>query len=309
MVNHYETLGITREATDKEIKQAFRAMSMKYHPDKVRANDAEEQEKINLKMQEINEAYEILGDETKRQEYHMELDGVHRGFPFANFSSQSGPFGQGVHFVHQGGPFGRPFGHPDIGNIFEMLFSQGGAGPQVFFQHACPPPIISKTVEISLTQAYAGCTVPCEIERWIQEGESRRTEKETITLNIPAGIESGISIVIKGKGNAVGESHCGDVKITIQVANNNIFTRQGNDLHVKKQITLKEALCGFQFQFAHLNGKTMVLNNTSTIIFNGARKVINGLGMTSSGNLVVEFEVVFPTELTQAQRDALAGIL
>lgn len=318
MANHYETLGITREATDKEIKQAFRAMSMKYHPDRVRANDAEEQEKINQKMQEINEAYEILSDETKRQAYHMELDGIggpfanfssHGGFPFANFSSQGGPFGQGgVHFVHRTGQ-GGPFGQPDIGNIFEMLFSQGGAGPHVFFQHAGPPPIISKTIEITLAQAYAGCTIPYEIERWVQDGENKITEMETITLNIPAGVDSGVSMVIKGKGNAFSDTQKGDIKITVQVVNNTPFHRQGNDLHLKKQITLKEALCGFQIQFVHLNGKTLVMNNSSTIIFSGARKVINGLGMTSTGNLVVEFDVVFPTELTQEQRDVIAKTL
>ena len=132
---------------------------------------------------------------------------------------------------------------------------------------------------------------------------------ETITLNIPAGVDSGVSMVIKGKGNAFSDSQKGDIKITVQVVNNTPFHRQGNDLHLKKQITLKEALCGFQIQFVHLNGKTLVMNNTSTIIFSGARKVINGLGMTSTGNLVVEFDVVFPTELTQEQRDVIAKTL
>jgi DnaJ-class molecular chaperone len=116
-------------------------------------------------------------------------------------------------------------------------------------------------------------------------------------------------MVVNGKGNAFSDSQKGDIKITIQVVNNTPFHRQGNDLHFKKQITLKEALCGFQIQFVHLNGKTLVLNNSSTIIFSGARKVINGLGMTSTGNLVVEFDVVFPTELTQEQRDVIAKTL
>jgi DnaJ-class molecular chaperone len=309
---HYETLGLSREATEKEIKQAYRGLSMKYHPDKIRSSDVAEQEQANSKMQEINEAYETLSDDGKRQMYNMELDG---GSPFPGGGS---PFpGGGVHFSHGPGFMNMgPGVHfmsggmpPDIGNIFEMLFNQNGMGPGVFFQQRGPPPPISKNIDITLAQAYTGCMVPCEIERWVQQGELRITETETITLNIPAGADTGISIVIKGKGNAYSEAARGDVKIIINVTNDTQFQRKGNDLHFKKQITLKEALCGFQCQFVHLNGKTMVLNNASTVIFNGARKNIHGLGMTATGNLVVEFDVVFPTELTALQREALDNIL
>ena len=86
---HYEILGLTREATEKEIKQAYRGLSMKYHPDKIRSSDAAEQEQANSKMQEINEAYETLSDDGKRQLYNMELDGGSSPFP-----------GGGVHFTH-----------------------------------------------------------------------------------------------------------------------------------------------------------------------------------------------------------------
>lgn len=303
---HYETLGLSREATEKEIKQAYRGLSMKYHPDKIRSSDAADQEQVNSKMQEINEAYETLSDDGKRQMYNMELDGGGSPFPGGGVHFSHGPgfmnMGPGVHFMSGGMPH-------DIGNIFEMLFNQNGMGPGVFFQQRGPPPPISKNIDITLVQAYTGCMVPCEIERWVQQGELRITETETITLNIPAGADTGISIVIKGKGNAYSEAARGDVKIIINVTNDTQFQRKGNDLHFKKQITLKEALCGFQCQFVHLNGKTMVLNNASTVIFNGARKNIHGLGMTTTGNLVVEFDVVFPTELTALQREALDNIL
>ena len=303
---HYEILGLSREATEKEIKQAYRGLSMKYHPDKIRSSDAAEQEQANSKMQEINEAYETLSDDGKRQLYNMELDGGSSPFPGGGVHFTHGPgfmnMGPGVHFMSGGMP-------PDIGNIFEILFNQNGMGPGVFFQQRGPPPTIAKNIDITLAQAYTGCMVPCEIERWVQQGELRITETETITLNIPAGADSGISMVIKGKGNAYSEAVRGDVKITINVTNDTPFQRKGNDLYYKKQITLKEALCGFQFQFVHLNGKTMALNNASTVIFSGARKNIHGLGMTAAGNLVVEFDVVFPTELSALQREALDNIL
>ena len=75
MPNHYETLGVTKDATDKEIKQAYRALSMKYHPDKTSELDA------NEKMQQINEAYSVLGDQEQRQHYNMELEHPNQGFP------------------------------------------------------------------------------------------------------------------------------------------------------------------------------------------------------------------------------------
>jgi DnaJ-class molecular chaperone len=314
---HYEILGISREASEKEVKQAFRSLSMKYHPDKVVTSDPAEREQANTMMQQINEAYEVLGEETTRRQYNMELDGVgfngglphggfHQGFPpgfppgFPGFPPGGGG---GIHFMNGGGG--------DIGNIFEMLFSNnGGGGPNIFFHGAhAPPPTIQKAVEITLVQAYTGCTVSVDIERWVQQGDLKITETETISLNIPAGIDHNMGLCIRGKGNAYSDAVRGDVKIIIQVVNTTMFQRKGNDLHYKKQLTLKEALCGFNFQFTHLNGKAMVMNNTTTIIFNGAKKNINGLGMTAAGSLIVEFDVVFPTELSSLQREALMNIL
>jgi DnaJ-class molecular chaperone len=321
--NHYETLGVSRDASDKDIRQAFRSLSMKYHPDKVTTADPAEQEQAKVRMQEINEAYEILGDDASKQEYNNELDGIHAnpfsggpgGGGFPGFPGGGFP-GGGVHFMHMNG-------NPDIGNIFEMLFSQqmGGGPPGMFFHpgmgqpqgtgfpHIGPPPTIVKTIEITLPQAYTGHAVNVDVERWVQKDNQKITETEKIGLNIPAGIEEGMNLLIKGKGNAYSNGVCGDIKFVIQITNNTPFRRVGNDLYLKKQITLKEALCGFQCQFVHLNGKTMGMNNTTTIIFNGAKKNINGLGMTAAGSLIVEFDVVFPTELSSLQREALTNIL
>jgi curved DNA-binding protein len=312
--NHYETLGVSRDASDKEIRQAFRALSMKYHPDKVMNADAAEQEQAKVRMQEINAAYEILGDDASKQDYNNELDGIHAnpfsggggGFPGGGFPGGGFPGGPGVHFMNMNG-------NPDIGNIFEMLFSQHGGGPPGMFFHPGmgigPPPIIVKNVELTLSQAYTGHSIQVDIEKWVQKDNQKITETEKIGLNIPAGIEDGMNLLLKGKGNAYSNGVCGDIKIVVQITNNTPFRRVGNDLYLKKQITLKEALCGFQFQFVHLNGKTMGMNNTTTIIFSGAKKNINGLGMTAAGSLIVEFDVVFPTELSSLQREALTNIL
>jgi DnaJ-class molecular chaperone len=323
MPNHYETLGIPKTATEKEIKQAFRALSMKFHPDKVKTKSQEEQNEANQKMQEINSANEVLSDPQQREMYDMEANGN----PFGN-QFGGNQFG-GNH------PFGNPFASPFAGNqnmhfapgvnILEMLFGQGGAEmhgmhgipgmPGMFFQrHIQKPEPIVKVIHITLKQAYTGTSVQVDFERWIQEEEIKINENETIHINIPQGIDDNETILIQGSGNIInmgGKSIKGDVHIQIHVSNDTEFKRNKNDLFYKKTITLKEALCGFKFKLDHLNGNQLGLN-VNIVLFTGAKQVFKNLGMVRegiAGNLVLDFEVKFPETLTPEQKDAISNIL
>jgi DnaJ family protein B protein 4 len=301
MPNHYEILGLQSNADEGEIKKAYRSLSFKYHPDRATCDPDES----NKMMQKLNEAYEILRDPQKRQQYDNELNGVHAHNGFPGFP------------MH-----GMPPGMPDI---FEMMFNMGGMhgmrggfggieivhnGQGTFIKrHIGKPQTISKSVSITLEQAFVGGVLPVEIERWVQNGDLQITEMETINVNIPAGINNNDSILLEGIGNRINASHVGDVKLQIVIENHATFTRQGNDLIFKKNLTLKEALCGTQFQFEHLNGKMLTLNVSNTVIFPGGRKAFPNLGMTTSGNLIVEFDVTFPASLTTEQKDQLSIIL
>jgi DnaJ family protein B protein 4 len=321
MPNHYETLGVSKDATEKEIKQAFRALSMKFHPDKVKSKSPEEQEEANRKMQEINSANEILSNEKERKMYDMELNGIRignpfdpQGGPFNPFGAQAGPFGPNIHFAGPGA------------NIFEMLFGQGLGGPNIeihgmpggmpgmFFQrHIQKPQTIVKDINITLKQAYTGIPIKVEIERWVQEGDLRINENETLHLNIPQGIDNGESIILQENGNIInmhGTTVKGDVQLNIHIEESE-FKRNKNDLHYKKIITLKEALCGFKFKMEHLNGNQLSLN-VNVVLFTGAKQSFKNLGMVRegvTGNLILEFEVKFPESLTPEQKDALNNIL
>lgn len=316
MPNHYETLGIPKTATEKEIKQAFRALSMKFHPDKVKTKSQEEQNEANQKMQEINSANEVLSDPQQREMYDMEANGN----PFGNH-----PFGN---------PFVSPFGNQNVHfapgvNILEMLFGQGGAEmhgmhgemhgipgmPGMFFQrHIQKPEPIVKDIHITLKQAYTGTSVQVDFERWIQEEELKINENETIHINIPQGIDDNETILIQGSGNIInvgGKSVKGDVHIQIHVSNDTEFKRNKNDLFYKKTITLKESLCGFKFKLEHLNGNQLGLN-VNIVIFTGAKQVFKNLGMVRegiTGNLILDFEVKFPESLTPEQKEAISNIL
>jgi DnaJ family protein B protein 4 len=308
MTTHYEVLGIDTNADETEIKKAYRSLSFKHHPDRSQDPDSS-----NI-MQRINEAYEVLKDPHSRQQYDAELNG---------HSMHANPFMGGMH--------GMP-GMPGGINIFDMLFSQmtgggmsgginieilhNGNGATFIRRHIGKPETITKNISITLEQAYAGFVATVEIDRWNMRPQDglKINEIESIQVKIPAGVENGQTIMLEGIGNGIdGNDRRGDVKVCVSVQSHATFVRQGSDICFKKNVSLKEALCGTQFQFEHLNGKMLTLNVTNAIIFPGGKKVFAGMGMPKMdgtvGNLVIEFEVQFPASLTQEQKDGLSNIL
>ena len=320
IMTHYEILGVSKEAEQEEIKKAYRKLSLQFHPD--RNPDPEATEKYKA----INEAYEVLSDSQKREQYNMELQfgtsgggGVHHmsgdmndifsmmfgmpggGFPGGGFPGGGFPGGPGIRIFHSGGGGGFPPGFP------------GGAGFEAFFQQMHKAPPITKQITITLGQAYQGVTLKLEVERQLQRGPIMIHEPEFLNVAIPAGIEHGETIILNGQGNGQGEMR-GDVKLVIHIEDHPIFKRQGQDLVYLKHITLKESLCGFAVDIQHLNGKMLQLNNQAnpTVVKPGFKKVVTGLGMNRSGqtgNLVLEFAVDFPDTLTPEQLENLRNIL
>jgi DnaJ family protein B protein 4 len=315
MPNHYEVLGVEENADDSEIKKAYRALSFKHHPDRCQDPNTGEI------MQQLNEAYEVLRDPTKRQQYDAELHGIQGAHRFGGIS---------------GFPPGFPPGFGGMGggvNLFEMLFSQMGSGmpgmpgginieivhngngATFIRRHIGKPETITKEVTITLEQSYTGFIAPIEIERWTMRKDDgiRISEIETIQVQIPAGIDNGESILLEGAGNRVEGSHSGDIKISVAIDKHSIFVRNGQDILFKKSLTLKEALCGTQFQFEHLNGKNLTLTVANAIVFPGGKKIFQNLGMpkkdATNGNLIIEFDVQFPTTLTPTQKEQLSAIL
>jgi len=122
------------------------------------------------------------------------------------------------------------------------------------------------------------------------------------------------TLVLKGRGNVVNENLKGDVHLKINILNDTQFVRKGLDLYFSKKLTLKEALCGFAFEITHLNGKRLSLNNVNnpTVIKPGFKRVVSNLGLTReniTGNLIIEFDVEFPEQLTAEQIEKLKEIL
>jgi hypothetical protein len=176
------------------------------------------------------------------------------------------------------------------------------------------PPLISINVTVTLEHVCQGATIPVEMERWNINSEGiHETDKHVEYISVPMGAENGEVIILSNRGNENADGTRGDVKVTFLVDEHPLFKRNGLDILVEKNITLKDALCGFVFDIEHINGKKFSFNSSSgNIIRDGLIKTIPRLGLqrgTLNGNLNVVFRVTYPDKLSEEQIKILATTL
>ena len=334
--DYYKTLGVDEKASEDELKKSYRKLSMLHHPDKNGNTDESKQ-----KFQELNNAYETLSDGNKRRMYDMMRKGggggggghgIPGGHPFEHVFHFGGGGGGGGSGVRQQFPPGIPE------ELLHMLFGQGhgghgghgGPGPKVVFQTFNPgmrgnngnpfqqsprfqtqPESIIKTVSLSLEQCFNGCTIPIEIDRQIPDNDIVKIEKETIHAQIPKGVLQGDTIILNESGHMNEYGMKGDIRIIVNILQHPVFKVEHLDLHIEKNIPLKLALCGFDFEISHLNGKVFKLaNKPGNVIKPGSIKTIPGLGLEKNGetgSLKIKFNVEFPDTLTSEQIQALSN--
>ena len=310
--NLYNVLGVDEKSTKDEIKKAYRGLQMKWHPD--RNQGSEDSKKMSEK---INGAYEVLGDDEKRLEY----DNISKN-PFArmNGGGMEVPMDDILNMFFKGMPGfpGMPPGFPGMPPGFPGM--PPGAKVHVFngspmgFNQSISKPIpIMKTIEINMSQVLSGASIPLEIERWIIENQIKVYEKETIYVTVPKGIDDNEMIILRDSGNVLNENVKGDIKIFVKIKNETPFKRVGLDLILNKTISLKDSLCGFTFELDYINGKSYTLNNNKgNINPSGYKKIYQGMGLTRGdhkGNMIIQFNVIFPDKLTEEQIVKLTEIL
>lgn len=286
---YYKVLGLKPTASNDEIKKQYRKLSLLHHPDRTDNNPSSN--KIYLK---INEAYEILSNESEKQIYDRGVSENNN----SNFDFNS----EDIFEIFKNMRFGDSNGRFFNTDSFSMNFGD---------LHR-PTPII-KTVEITIQQAFTGCNIPINIERWVCQESTKSKEKETIYVSLPKGVDENEIIILQEKGNVISENNKGDIKLFIKVVNNTSLIRKGLDLYCEKRISLKDALCGFSFEIDYVDGRQFKIENRNgNVICPSYKKFIPGLGMErdgSKGNLVIEFIVLFPEKLNEEQIKKITAVL
>ena len=328
--SHYDVLQLdSRSATPDEIKRAFRRLSMELHPDK--NGNSEESKRA---FQEINEAYNVLGDPEKRGNYDFELQmgigghRIHMGMGSINpldmlFAAMHQQPQQQQHQQHQ-----QQQQQHQAQHMFEAMFGgMGGMGPKIIIHNFTQNMAdereeheqreeqsydVNVVISVALSDAFRGMSQhPVTIQ---YEDEAHSIHSETVLINVPPGIPDGYTVGIPGKGNVVPHSggRRGTLRIELSIQEHPRFRREGDtDLVVEHRVSLKDALCGFTFDVAHLNGRSYKFNCKPCSITGSMNetKVLPGLGYNESGALKIRFSIELPASLTEEQVAALAAIL
>ena len=295
-IDYYKILGVDKTASEKEIKNAYRKLARKYHPD-LNPNDKE----ANKKFQQLNEANEVLSNAENRKKYDKYGENWQHGEAYEQARQQQ----QSQQRSYTGGTGGRDFdfegfsgggGGDDFSEFFQSMFG-GAAGGSRRGGKA----------------KYRGQDFNAELHLTLQE--VAETHKQTLTVNgkniritIPAGVENGQTIKITGHGSpGVNGGPAGDLFITFSVANDSQFKRQGNDLYNTIKLNLYTAILGGEITADTLTGKVKLKVKPETQ--NGTKVKLKGKGMPvykkegEFGDLYLTYEIELPTNLTDKQKE------
>ena len=272
----YKVLGVDKKAGADEIKKTYRTLARELHPDKNKGDTVKEE-----KFKGISEAYEILSDPKKRAEYDEARSLYERG----GFRA---PMGSG----QQGGDFNDMFGGGNPQDIFANLFGGGRRGPRKGQD-------LQTEATITFRESIVGTNLDLRLA-------TDRGAAQNITARVPAGVNDGGQIRVKGKG-ASGEAGPGDLFILLHVKPHPVFGRKGENLTMTLPITFTEAALGADIKFPTLSGEDVTVRiapGTS----NGRTLRVKGRGVTkgsTTGDLLVSVDVQVPQRVDGKALEAL----
>jgi curved DNA-binding protein len=277
-IDYYEILGIKKTATEEEIKNAYRKLARKLHPD-LNPTDKD----ANKKFQQLNEANEVLSDPIKRKKY----DQYGKDWQHSDQFEQARQSGRRSGRQDSSGGFESD----DFSDFFSSMFGGGGGRSKAKYRGQD----YNSQLQLSLRDAYT-------------------THQQTLNLNgknvritIPAGVENGQSIKLKGYGApGVNGGPNGDLYITFSIANDPRFKRLGNDLYLNEDLELYTAVLGGDITVETLSGKIKLKVQPETQ--NGTKTRLKGKGFpvykkeAEFGDLYITYTIKIPTNLTEKQK-------
>ncbi len=298
--DYYSVLGVARSASEDEIKKAYRKLAKKYHP------DSNKGEKSALeKFKEVQEAYDILSDKQKRDQYDRfgrvgpqpAGHGVHPGGGQYSWSS-SNPNVE-VDFADFGDLFENDGGRGGGASIFEQIFNR--AGRRGHAAHA-PEPQTSADIEQEITLTFEQAIRGISLEVRIVDGPAAG---ETVTVKIPPGVNDGQRIRVRGKGSHGRRGHPpGDLYIVCRVQPHRYFRRVENDIYLEVPVTIAESTLGAKIDIPTVDGPTTVKLPPGTP--SGAKLRLAGRGVEDPrsherGDQYGVIKIVPPKKLTEKQ--------
>jgi len=311
--DYYQILGVSRNASEKEIKQAYRRLARKHHPDLNPGDKSAE-----AKFKEINAAYEVLSNPEKRKKHDQFGEQWEHAEQFAKSRGQErvrSDFDRG----------GTTFEYGDLsgfGGIFSSLFGDSDIGSRMRGPRRGQD--IESTIEVSLEEAYHGSTRVVQLQTvepctacggtgrvgnrvcTICNGAGGKVNPRRLEVKIPAGVRDGSRIRIAGEGvpgRAGGKK--GDLYLVAKVLPHKLFERKGDDLYTEVLVPLATAMLGGEVSLPTLNGNLSLKIPPETQngrVFRMAGKGMSQLGNSKYGNMFAKAKVVLPTNLTGEEK-------
>ncbi|KAL2473653.1 DNAJ heat shock family protein [Forsythia ovata] len=340
-VDYYKILQVDKNATDEDLKKAYRKLAMKCHPDK----NPNKKIEAEAKFKQISEAYEVLSDSEKRAIYDQYGEEGLKGQVPPPGAGGAGP-GGATFFQTGDGPnvfhfnprnandifaeffgFSSPFGGMGGGSgmrsggtrfsssmFGDDIFSSFGEGrPMSSAPRKAPP--IEQTLPCSLEELYKGTTKRMKISREIADASGKTLPvEEILTIDIKPGWKKGTKITFPEKGNEQPNVVPADLVFIVDEKPHSVFTREGNDLVVTQKISLAEALTGYTVRLTTLDGRTLTIP-INNVIHPSYEEVVPKEGMpipkepSKRGNLRIKFNIKFPTRLTAEQKAGIKKLL
>ncbi len=281
--DYYQILGVSKTATDEEIKKAYRQLAKKYHPD-LHPNDKD----AEAKFKEVGEAYGVLIDHEKRKRYDMGERVAFEGAPGWP-GGAGGPFGGGFDFSNF---------EADLGGMEDIFGEFFGRRPE-------RGPSRGRDIEYALDIDFMHAVKGTEVEVTVR----REQGSEKIKVKIPAGVSEGSRVRIAGKGMAgSGGAPAGDLFIVMRVRGHKYFTRRGDDIYVEVPVTMSEAALGADIKVPTIDGLTTIKIPPGTQ--SGQKLRIKGKGAPSpkdkkKGDEFVTIKIVLPEKISAKGKELI----
>ncbi|QZH76129.1 MAG: DnaJ domain-containing protein [Erythrobacter sp.] len=301
MSDPYSTLGVSRSASEADIKSAYRKLAKELHPDRNKDNPA-----ATERFSKVTQAYDLLSDKDKRARFdrgEIDADG-NPAMPFGGFGGQRAGGGPNGYSQRDFQGFGNE--DLDIGDLFEGLFGRGGpgargarpgggfgAGAGGFRQPPPPPPQKGADIRYRLSVPFTDAATRAKQRITLADGK-------TIDLSLPEGVEDGTQMRLKGKGQQ-GPGGAGDGIVTIEVQPHPHFWREGDDVRLDLPITLSEAVNGGKVKVPTVDGPVMLTvapGSSSGKVLRLKGKGFSKKGGTR-GDQLVTLEIHLPEDISE----------